>query len=65
MILHLKRGLLLFSLGLILSGLVSSACAPEKDNKNSLLLLLFAGSGYTLEQSKTGFFIIVPKGIAE
>ncbi len=61
MILNLKRGLLLFCLGLIAAGLVASACKP--DGGKPMLLLPFGG--YTLEQSKTGFFIIVPKGIAQ
>ncbi|EPG67809.1 hypothetical protein ACE5IS_05210 [Leptospira wolffii] len=62
MILNLKRGLLLFTLGLILSGLVSSAC--KSDGGGGIPPFLLSG-GYTLEQSKTGFFIIVPKGIAQ
>ncbi|TGM17097.1 hypothetical protein EHQ81_00890 [Leptospira selangorensis] len=60
MILNLKRGILLISLGIILTGLVGTACSPG--GKDPIPLFNF---GYQLEKSKTGFFIIVPKGIAQ
>ncbi|PKA15453.1 hypothetical protein [Leptospira haakeii] len=61
MILNLKRGILLISLGIILTGLVGTACSPG--GKDSFPPIF--NFGYQLEKSKTGFFIIVPKGIAQ
>ncbi|TGK00374.1 hypothetical protein EHO58_18080 [Leptospira selangorensis] len=61
MILNLKRGILLISLGIILTGLVGTACSPG--GKDPFIPLF--NLGYQLEKSKTGFFIIVPKGIAQ
>ncbi|TGJ98180.1 hypothetical protein EHQ53_00130 [Leptospira langatensis] len=60
MILNLKRGLLLLILGILLSGIVSSACKPGGGNG---LIPLF--NLPHVEKSKTGYFIIVPQGIAQ
>ncbi|TGL64157.1 hypothetical protein [Leptospira sarikeiensis] len=62
MILNLKRGILFLSLGIILTGIVSTACS--KPGGDTIPPFLF-NTGYSLEKSKTGFFIIVPKGIAQ
>lgn len=46
--------------------LFTGACKKKENNddKNNAILLLLATQPY-VEQSKTGFFIIVPKGIAQ
>ncbi|RHX85602.1 LIC12338 family lipoprotein [Leptospira stimsonii] len=50
----------------VLSSLFLGACKKEeKDNKLQIGALLWIASQPYVEQSKTGFFIIVPKGIAQ
>ncbi|PJZ68983.1 hypothetical protein CH373_04315 [Leptospira perolatii] len=57
-----KKGVLLLSLCFLLIGAIGFACKKNDSKDNNLLLLLLAPH---VEQSKTGFFIIVPRGIAE
>ncbi|EMY78034.1 putative lipoprotein [Leptospira weilii serovar Ranarum str. ICFT] len=61
----------LFSAGILavvlMSVLIVGACKKKENNDdttNAVLLWLATQQPY-VEQSKTGFFIIVPKGIAE
>ncbi|EMS85199.1 LIC12338 family lipoprotein [Leptospira noguchii] len=60
----------LFSVGILtvvlMNFLFIGACKKKKndDDQNNAILLWLATRPY-VEQSKTGFFIIVPKGIAE
>ncbi|EKR73674.1 LIC12338 family lipoprotein [Leptospira noguchii] len=60
----------LFSVGILtvvlMNFLFIGACKKKEndDDQNNAILLWLATRPY-VEQSKTGFFIIVPKGIAE
>ncbi|MDV6234770.1 hypothetical protein CH379_003885 [Leptospira ellisii] len=61
----------LFSAGILAAVLFGSlffgACKKDekKDDTTNAVLLWLAGQQPYVEQSKTGFFIIVPKGIAQ
>ncbi|MGJ4751428.1 LIC12338 family lipoprotein [Leptospira kmetyi] len=54
-------------LAVVVFGVLFTGACKKKENNNdtdNVLLLLLASQPY-VEQSKTGFFIIVPKGIAQ